>query len=526
MYKAAFHEKIYQLQGRAMRNTGIMSRKRDGKCHLFSTSILVMITIAFFKISCSSPTESENGDDDQPAGPATELLIDTDERKQVIDGFGFFGSRTVWWDSNPQNHFTEKWGRMIIEDLGLTIWRNEYYPAETDLSSQDTDWEFQKPVVEGIADAAEEAGVDLKMIFTVWSPPDHMKIAISDDGTQLPGAAGRKRYVDQAHPGGAKWGGTLNPEMYEEFGNWLADGISLYEEIGIDIYAISPQNEPLFEQFFNSCYYRVDWYAEMLEYAMPVVRERYPDVKVFGSENMLGMEGLRDRRWFYHYELMNRNPSALEELDVWAVHGYVDGVVPAETARASEAWRNHYEDYVAPTGKPVWMTETSGYHDHWETEDGRAGALALGLAIHAALYHGNASAWVWWQGSDYNELGEFNLMQTENNPGLRYYVSRQFYRFIRPGAERVELVYDEDEGVFATAYVHDEMDTFTIVAINTNNEPVDLFLEGDDLPETYEMHVTTQSLHGEVQGTKGAGEIVLPASSVVTLVHGNVFEHK
>jgi glucuronoarabinoxylan endo-1,4-beta-xylanase len=480
--------------------------------------------------ACKTPTESDNGSGNDNGNSSSELktefFIDVSQTRQTIDGFGFFGSRTVLWEPGQQHHFTQAWGRKIIEDLGLTIWRNEYYPPETGLSPQDTDWEFQKPVVEGIAAAAREAGVDLKMIYSVWSPPDHMKIAISDDGNHLPGDDGKSRYIDDPHSGGTKWGGTLNPEMFVDFGNWLADGIALYEELGIDIYAISPQNEPLFEQFYNSCYYRVDWYAEMLRNAMPVVRQRYPAVKVFGSENMLEMEGLKDRRWFYHWELMNRQPEALAELDIWAVHGYVDGIAPTEMSNAAAAWRDHYSDYVEPTGKPVWMTETSGFHDQWETVDNRPGALDLGLAIHAALHHGNVSAWIWWQGSDHNVLNEYTLMQAEDHPGLRYFVSRQYYRFIRPGADRVELIYNDEDGVFATAYKHDEMGSFTIVAINTNDESVRVHLDGSGLPEEFDMHVTTHTLQGEDQGTVNAGEIVLPASSVVTLVNGNVYEHK
>jgi glucuronoarabinoxylan endo-1,4-beta-xylanase len=471
--------------------------------------------------SVGSDENGENGDREKEVT----FTIDRNVTHQTIDGFGFFGARDVWWAGNHDNLFSEEWAQMIIEDLGLTIWRNEYYPPETPNSPQDADWDKQRPAVEGIAAAAENAGVDLKMIYTVWSPPEHMKIRLSSDGSHLPGSAGRTRYVDEPHPGGTKDGGTLNPEMYEEFGHWLADGIALYEELGIDIYAISPQNEPLFEQFYNSCYYRVDWYAEMLERSMPVVRERYPDVKIFGSENMLEMEGLDDRRWFYHYHLMNQNPAALDELDIWSVHGYTDGVAPTESARASAAWRNHFEDYAKPSGKPTWMTETSGFEDRWLSETSQPGALDLGLAIHAALHFGNISAWVWWQGSQLNELGRYNLMQGEANPGKRYHVSKQFFRYIRPGAERVDLHYDDNDGVFATAYQHNEMDTFTIVAINTNSEPVILNLDGNQIPGQFDQYVTTAGQNTNKTEGVAAGEITLPASSIVTLVHGNVYEH-
>lgn len=483
----------------------------------------ILIIVIPLAASCKSTGTDNHQDENGDESNVVTVSIDKNITYQVIDGFGLFGARSVWWDGNRNNLFSEEWARMIIEDLGVTIWRNEYYPPQTPISPQDADWEKQRPVVEGLARAAGEAGEDLKMIFSVWSPPDEMKIAISESGNHLPGPGGKTREVDVPHPGGTKWGGTLNPEMFEDFGNWLADGVALYEELGIDLYAISPQNEPLFEQFYNSCFYRTDWFAEMLEHSIPVVKNRYPDVKIFASENMLGMEGGTDRQWFYHTELM-KHENALDQIDIWAIHGYLDGVHPTVSSTAARNWRNHYTEFSKPTGKPVWMTETSGYHDHWLTVNGQAGALDLGLAIHAALHHGNVSAWLWWQGSDAGTLNEYNLMQTETNPGKRYYVSRQYYRYIRPGAERIKAEYNNSDGVFATAYYHEEMETFTIVAINTNTEPVKLQIEGSNLPESYKMIVTNSQLNASDEREVLLSEIEIPAISIVTLVHGDAFK--
>lgn len=475
-----------------------------------------------FLLACNgsngiSDPEQEEGNENQPPEKEVTFSIDRNITYQTIDGFGFFGARDVWWTGNEGNLITEEWAQMIIEDLGVTIWRNEYYPPEEPGSTQDADWEKQKPVVEGIAAAAENAGVDLKMIFTVWSPPADMKIAYTDpeDWTD------RERIPDEPHPDGTKEGGTLDPEKYEEFGNWLADGIQLYKEIGIDLYAISPQNEPFFEQFFNSCFYKPDWYAEMLEAAIPVVKERYPDVKIFGAEGMVSMEA---QPWFHHTELMQPdNEIARDQLDIWAVHGYSDGVNPAG---AADDWTTNYEEYVEPTGKPIWMTETSGYFDHWESSGDSAGAMDLGLNIHAALKSGNVSAWVWWQGSEIGDINEYNLMDGEANPSKRYYVSKQFYRYIRPGAQRVELTFEEAEGVVGTAYHHPEMDAFTIVAINRSGEEVKLNLEGENLPGSYDTYTTSSTNNSVEDSNADSSNITLPASSIVTLVNGDVFEHK
>ena len=483
----------------------------------FLKNCLPLILLFFFACNSGSKVSDPDEEEPQPTQQEITFTIDRNITYQTIEGFGFFGARDVWWTGDEENLITEEWARMIIEDLGITIWRNEYYPPEVPGSTQDANWQKQKPVVEGIAAAAANAGVDLKMIFTVWSPPASMKIAYTDPENWTD----RERLPEEPHPGGTKEGGTLDPAKYEEFGNWLADGIQIYEDLGIELYAISPQNEPFFEQFFNSCFYKPEWYAEMLENAIPVVKERYPNVKIFGAEGMVSMEA---QPWFHHTELMEAgNESARNQLDIWAVHGYSDGVNPTG---AAEDWSINYEEYVQPTGKPIWMTETSGYFDHWESSGGSAGAMDLALNIHAALKYGHVSAWVWWQGSEIGDINEYNLMDGEGNPSKRYYVSKQFYRFIRPGAERIELTYPDSDNVVGTAYYHPEMDVFTVVAINNSGDEVKLTLEGENLPERFDVYTTTKTQNSVLESDVDSSDIVLSPSSIVTLVNGNVFEHK
>lgn len=470
--------------------------------------------------------EDEKIDKDLPSEPEPEpveeveaevstlISIDPSQTYQTIDGFGFFGAKTVWWDSNTDNLYSDDWAELVINDLGITIWRNEYYPPSTAEQKQDADWEKQKPVVEGLAKTANANNVPLKFIFTVWSPPADLKCALDDDRNPISGTP---------HPEGTKHGGTLDPAYYTEFGNWLADGMQLYKELGIDVYAVSPQNEPYFQQYFNSCFYKPQkWYGSMLKNALPVLKERFPEVKIFGSENMLGIEAGEDRQWFYHDNLM-KDAEALAELDIWAVHGYAEGITPTASSALKNLWEVKREGYVEPSGKPIWMTETSNYSDTWN-DDGNS-AIDLAMDIHSSLYHGTASAWVWWQGSQ-KEPNEFSLMGGTTTRGKKYYVSKHFYRFIRPGAKMVQLDYEVEDGVFASAYKHDEMDAFTIVLINTTDKAVGVELNGSDIPDTFDFYLTTSAKNencSEKESVKKE-DIVLPPFSVVTLVNGNVFE--
>jgi O-glycosyl hydrolase len=326
-----------------------------------------------------------------------------------------------------------------------------------------------------------------------------------------------------AHAKGTKEGGTLDPDKYIQYGNWLAEGIALYKNSGIGVYALSPQNEPFFKQPFNSCFYKPEWYAQMLKGSIPVVKARFPGVKVFGSENMLAIESGKDKQYFYHSYLMS-DAAAREQIDIWAVHGYLDGVAPTATSQMAQLWKTAYTEYAAPSGKSIWMTETSGYTDTWRGTSTKPGALDLGLAIHAALYHGHASAWIWWQGSDASQINEYNLMQGSSSKGKRYYVSKQFYRFIRPGAKMLEVTYQEQDGVFVSAFEHEQMGSLVMVMINNSDKQVTMNVEGTNLPQSFEQFQTTATDNCVAKGSVSKNAIVLPPLSIVTLVNGNVYE--
>lgn len=174
----------------------------------------------------------------------------------------------------------------------------------------------------------------------------------------------------------------------------------------------------------------------MLINTIPQVKATYPNVRIFGSEGMLEMEAAdHNWQWFYHKQILD-NSQARNNVDILAVHGYQDGVAPSSGSVLGHYWNNHRTIFAEPMGKKQWMTETSGYDDTWE---GEPGAFALALDIMSALNNGNVAGWVWWQGSENpgsSNIGEFALMNGLVK-GKKYYASKQFYRYIRPGAVRV-----------------------------------------------------------------------------------------
>ena len=470
------------------------------KCLIGRSIVLIALVSQCF------PTYRTIGASRQGRGSSTDLTIsiDANTKYQTIDGFGIFGAMDTWW-GKPQGMYSNQWADQVLDDLGITIWRNEYYPPATAKNSQDADWSKQRPVVEGLVKKARAKRIDLKIILTVWSPPESMKCAISADGKSV--------INSQPFAHGTKGGGALCTNKYADFAQWLIEGIKMYKDIGVDVYAISPQNEPLGAVPYNSCVYTPESYAEMLKAVGPKLKAAYPKVKIFGAEYMLEDEGGDRRQWFLNHAISN-SPEALRTFDIFAIHRYFGGSLPPSTSTEAKLWSNSKTDYVDHTRRPIWMTETAGFVDSWE-ETG-SGALDLGLAIHAALFYGHASGWVWWQGSELSGISKYSLMKGVEQRSKRYYVSKNFYHFIRPGARMVKV--QAAGGIFASAYLHQGTHTLTMVLINTSGEGKTIRLDGANIPHSFDIHETTAEEDCSAKGTVSRESVFLPAKSVVTLV--------
>jgi O-glycosyl hydrolase len=448
---------------------------------------------------------------------AAQVTIDRTQRWQTIDGFGFFGAHDVWWHK-PEDQVNSAWFDAVVDDLGITIWRNELPPPPDGPAPQIGEWNKMRPVVQALSDRAKSRGVPLKVILSVWSPPASMKCATGKRGVQ----------DGTPNPGGTKNGGGLCPSKRAAYAAWLVDGLKQYADIGVDVYALSFQNEPLFVEPYNSCVYTRQEYADTLAAIGPVIHAAFPKVKLFGSENMLGIEcgGKHGFDPYWYTANVISRPAALIQLGIWAVHGYSDGVLATPTSKMSTAWASFYAGTQA-TRLPIWMTETSGYADTIEAgpnakgED-LPGALDLAEGIYAALYHGHASAWVWWQGS---ELGasapsEFALMSGVTKRGKKYYVSKNYYRYIRPGAQMVQASSDDSE-VLVAAFDHGAANTLTIIAINGGQASKSATLTGANLPGQFQAYRTSATEDCAAVGPMAPAAIVLPARSITSLVFGD-----
>ena len=146
--------------------------------------------------------------------------------------------------------------------------------------------------------------------------------------------------------------------------------------------------------------------------------------------------------------------------------------------------------------------------------------MALAKAMYTAFRFGNVSAWVFWSLSE-EQASDYSLMTTGGSKNKRYWVSKQFYRYVRPGAVRVDASTETsdraDTDLLPLAFVKDGLPTLVISNVGTTDKAIRV--KGDGVSTQYKVFLTSPSENcREMTSTKAGEAILIPAQGVVTLV--------
>jgi O-glycosyl hydrolase len=212
-----------------------------------------------------------------------------------------------------------------------------------------------------------------------------------------------------------------------------------------------------------------------------------------------------------------------------ATHGYSDGVKPSGSAQDSATLWNA----LKPLHVAWWMTETSGTQPDFvgkgfqKNGEPNPGAFDLAEQIHNALTYGNASAWVYWclsgHSTSVTDGAASEALMNGLTPSKKYYVSEQYYKFIRPGAVRVDAGPDGENNLQISAYLHPKNHTLTVVILNHATSDVKITLDVKAGPhlKTFQTYCTSATQDcaklADVTVSNGKASVTLPAQSVVTL---------
>lgn len=253
-----------------------------------------------------------------------------DTRKQTITGFGGaccdgamcpFGT-----DTNPVKLLYGSESK-----IGLNIMRMEISPnfigdvVVPEWGNWDSpyDWKGSLPSAKIVK---QRGGI---VFGTPWSPPGDFKT----NGTAQGGNAESQGYQK----------GKLREDCYEKFFPWLNSYLAWMKKNGVDVDAVSLQNEPDWWVSYSGCLYDPQDLVKLVKnYAYMLDRETYKGVKLISGEPLGFTQNYTDP--------LMKDETCRNQIDIVAGHLY--GHLPLQYMKPAGVLPLKY-------GKELWMTEHS-----------------------------------------------------------------------------------------------------------------------------------------------------------------------
>ncbi len=344
---------------------------------------------------------------------------------------------------------------------------------------------------------------------------DRVRINYQGDGTSAPETATALK----AQARGAKvWATPWTPPVADKsndndvegmlsnpsaFATFLVSYVSAMKSAGVDLYAVSAQNEPDANVKYESCDYTGASLATFIGSSMgPAFAGS--SVKVMGPET---------QNWcgFPTYSsAIQGNASAWSAISIIATHEY--GCTPAKAFPAAQQ-----------AGKEFWETEIYDQVNATADLTMNSGLVVANL-MYDALANANMNAWHYWWFYPATTDNAALWDSATKAPTKRLWVMGNFSRFVRPGYSRIDVSGPVPSGVSVIAFQNPADDTIAIVAINANTSStaLPLFVSGTSWPAQVTPWLTSSSANLVAQTavslTGARFSTMLVAQSVTTFV--------
>ncbi|MFF7656717.1 glycoside hydrolase family 30 beta sandwich domain-containing protein [Streptomyces sp. NPDC007983] len=389
---------------------------------------------------------------------AAGVIVDPAAERQTIRGFG------------GMNH---------------TLWINDLTPAQRDVAFGNGEGQLglsvlRIPVHENRADWSREVATARRaiehgatVIASPWNPPAQM-VETFVHGNQA--NAKRLRY-----------------DMYGAYARHLDDFYRFMRDNGVNLYAISIQNEPDYAHDWT-------WWTpnEMIRF----LRENAGSIgtKVIAPESFQYVKSFSD-------PILN-DSGALANMDILGAHLY----------------GTPYQNFPYPLfkergrGKELWMTEV--YHPNSsDSADLWPQALDVGEHVHRALVDADFQAYVWWY-----IRRSYGPMREDGRISKRGANLAHFAKFVRPGYVRINATSNPQPNLYVSAYKGGNSKV-VVIAINKGTSTVSQpFTLVNNTSSSASSWLTDASRNlaprGAINVSNGSFTSELPARSVTTFVTG------
>jgi glucosylceramidase len=314
------------------------------------------------------------------------------------------------------------------------------------------DEKFKIPLIKK---AMTAAGGKLTLFVSPWSPPAWMK----DNN-------------DVLH------GGKLLPQYRQAWANHYVKFIKTYEQLGIPVWGLSVQNEPMAVQVWESCVFTAEDERDFIKnYLGPTLKKNG-----YGAKKLIAWDHNRDLI-YQRASTIFADPKAAKYVWGLGFHWYEtwtgSGMQFENLRRVKEAF----------PGKEILFTE--GCVEAFKFD--RLNDWSLGERYGLSMvndFNCGAVAWTDWnilldEKGGPNHAGNFcfapvhaNLKTGELIYTNSYYYLGHFSKFIRPGARRIACSTNRDK-LMATAFVNPG-GGMAVVVLNLSDEkiPYKLWMAG------------------------------------------------
>ncbi len=365
--------------------------------------------------------------------------MDGNTTYQTIDGFGASSAYDGSWTTNQADILFSTNLNVVFSDISnkkytnngiaLSLLRSHIQWASTPLAS-DTPTTAETSIMRW----AQDRGA--RVWSTPWSPAAGFKTIydIYDSGIATGGGINGGSFLGIG-------GNATNQAYASQLANYV---LSMKNNYGINLYAISIQNEP---DANVTTYDACQWSGIQIH---DFVTNLYSALAAngVGSTKIILPESQNWQDYQNLAGLAMTDPNVAADVSIIADHNYDGANGPANLAKTSY-------------GKSLWETEVSQLGGE---QNNIANGVYYAQRIYQFLTVAQASAWhYWWIVPFGSETG---LMTQNRAPTKRMFAIGQFSRFVRPGYVRIGA--STNGNLLITAFKDPNSQNFAIVAINTN----------------------------------------------------------
>lgn len=337
------------------------------------------------------------------ASAASDVVVNTEIEYQTIQGFGGI-NHPEWTGSDLSASQRQTAFGNGDNELGFTVLRVFVNPNKD---------EWYKALE--TAKFAQQQGA---VIFaSPWEPPASM-----------------------AESGGSSGKLHLKHDSYADYAAHLNDFVHYMKDNGVELYAISVQNEPDYAHDWTA--WTSDETTDFLANYADKIDCRVMSPETFQYTN-------KD-----YYSKILENEKAFANCDLFGTHMY--GTLRSQM------------DFPAleSCGKPIWMTEVYVPNSDADSNNRWPESLQVSQNMHNALVVGNMSAYVWWY-----IRRSYGPMNEDGTISKRGYCMAQFSKYVRPGDVRIDATEQPADDVLVSAYKNGDGEV-KIVAVNQSSTEI------------------------------------------------------